>query len=148
MRIAAFDYPNAALSYVKEQSSGYGHSASLLNASNGSLYLGGSYDASGNAEWGLAFVRIGSSGIDVDSKISILHFTDDVGGSDCSSNLGFTKTHEAPYVDNIGYDGAKNKMFGTSATNNHTGNKQGKKVIIFTAVLDANGDASTAAGDL
>ena len=148
LRIATFDYPNAQLGYVKEQSSGYGHSASLLYASNNNLYLGGSYDASGSARWGLAFVRIGSSGVDVDSKISILHFTGDNGGGDCSNDLGFTDTTLAPYINHIGYDGVKNKMFGTSATNNHAGNMQGKDMIIFTVVLDSNGDASTAAGDL
>ena len=103
LRIAAFDYPNAQLGYFKEQSSGYGHSASLLYASNNSLYLGGSYDENGSARWGLAFVRIGSSGIDVDSKISILHFTDDDAAGGCSSNLGFTDTAMAPYINHIGY---------------------------------------------
>ena len=121
LTIVAYDYPNASLGYAKEQSSGYGKSASLLYASNNNLYLGGSYDASGNEEWGLAFVRIGSSGIDVDSKISILHYTDSSSAGGCSGNIGYDDVATASHITNLGYDGAKNKMFGVSATHNHSG---------------------------
>lgn len=148
MRIIAFDYTNATLGFAKEQLNGYGHSSSLLSATNNELYLGGSYDASGAAKWGLAFVRIGSSGIDVDSKISILHFSDSDGDAGCSTDPGFTDTATAPYIDNFGFDSAKNKIFGTTTTNNHNGSEQSKDAIIFTVVLDSNGDASTVAGDL
>ena len=69
-------------------------------------------------------------------------------GTSCDANLGFTDEQLAPYIDNIGYDSARNKMFGTSATNNHDDFKEGKDVIIFTVVLDSNGDASLEGGDL
>ena len=69
-------------------------------------------------------------------------------GTNCDANLGFTDEKLAPYIDNIGYDSNKNKMFGTSATNNHDDWKEGKNVIIFTVVLDSNGDASLDERDL
>lgn len=121
----------------------------MLHADNDEIYLGGSYsNSSSDPRWGLAFTRIGSSGISVDSKISILYFNDDNDNAGCSGNLGFQKLDKAPYINHMGYDSSKNKMFGVSTTNNHKNKDQGKDVIIFTVVLDSNGDASSAAGDL
>ena len=76
-----------------------------------------------------------------------MHFIDDDNTAGCSANLGHDNVALAPYIDHIGYDSSLNKIFGTTTTNNHANNKQGFKILIFTVALDANGDASTAAGD-
>ena len=132
---------------MKEQTYGWGKSASLVYG-NGSLYLGGSYEETGGgSEWGLAFVRMGSTAIDVDSKISILHYSDDDSTAGCSATPGFSDTTLALFINNIGYDSTLNKIFGTSKTHDHSGNTQGVDLIIFTVAVDANGDASTTSGD-